>query len=1139
MVERMASPGSLPQGTVTFLFTDIEGSTRLLERLGRDPYGRLLEQQRELLREAVDSGGGAEVDATGDSLLGAFASVEGAVAAAVAAQRALAAAQWPAEAEVRVRMGLHTGEATLGRDGYVGIAVHRGRRVCEAAHGGQILVSSATHAIVAADRPDGIAFKEVGEARLAGFEQPERLFQVVADGLPEAFAAPRAARPWRHEQPALLERVEELTAVDAAIAGAQGGGGRLVVIEGPAGIGKTSLLAEGRARAAASGLTVLYARASELEAAFSFGVVRQLFETAAATSAAEEQSGLFGGAAAQAARLFSPGDSSEGIEEDVYALLHGLYWLTVNLAESRPVALAVDDLQWSDPPSMRWLAYLARRLEGVPVSVLATLRPIEDEHPVLAELLADPATAIVRPTALSAPSVAELVQQELGADAEDAFCLACHHATGGNPLLLRELLRTLAGEDVAPVGASAPAVERLAPDAVTRSVRLRLGRLPAEAARLARVVAVLGDRAEREQAAALAELERRQIAPAAAALARVDLLRPEAPFSFVHPLVRNAVYKSIPAQEREAEHARAAEILAELGAPPEQVAAQVLRAPPESVPRAVTLLREAARRAAAEAGLESALRYLTRALEEPLDEEERGEVLLELAGVEANLGAPTVIAHLRDAVSLSRDPDRQAEAALALGDALYWSGEEEEGVQVLERALADHPDLDVELRHRLEAELIVNATRVPFQYERVRERLARLELTLDEGPGARVLLCGQAYHEAAGGGDAGRAAATALAALTAMSEEERARNYTAGAYALLHTDRLDEGVHLLDATLADVRRRGAVFHFSSLSMTRAIFQYARGALVEAEADGRAALEALPHRNVWFRAAAHGWLAQILVERGLLGEAAALLEAVEATVAPDAFSRAPLLRARALVEAAGGDHRAALARALELGHALATFGHTNPPASYPAWRSLAALEHHALGETQEALALAQEEVELARAWGAPRTLGRALRILGPIEGGDTGIAHLREAVTVLEPSPARLEHAYALADLGAALRRANHRAEAREHLRQALEIAQRSGATRLAEQAHEELIATGARPRRIVQTGAAALTPSERRIAAMAAEGLANREIAQALFVTLRTVEMHLSNAFRKLGVSSRTQLPAALTESEVPVAAGA
>jgi class 3 adenylate cyclase/DNA-binding CsgD family transcriptional regulator len=1119
---------ALPAGTLTFLFTDIEGSTRLLGRLGRDPYAEVLERHRTLLRAAVESGAGREVDATGDSLLAVFSSAAAAVNAAVDAQRALAAEGWTGGVEPRVRIGLHTGEATVGDGGYVGIAVHRGRRVCEAAHGGQILISSATHAILAADAPAGIGFKDVGEARLAGFEQPERLTQIVADGLRDVYAEPRAARPWGGEQAALLERAEELAAVDAAIAAARSGAGRLVVIEGPPGIGKTSVLGEGRGRAAAGGLTVLFARASELEASFSFGVVRQLLEAAVTSATEGEQSRLLGGAAAQAARLFRPSDGSESNEEDLYGLLHGLYWLTVNLADSRPIALAIDDLQWADASSLRWLAYLARRLEGVPVSVFATLRPIEDEHPVLTEILADPTTAIVRPNALSAPSVAELVQQELGAEAEPAFSRACHHATGGNPLLLRELLRTLAGEDVAPVEASTPVVERLAPDAVTRSVRVRLSRLPAEAERLARVVAILGDRADREQAAALAGLERREIAPAAAALARVDLLRPEPPFSFVHPLVRNAVYESIPSPEREAEHARAAEVLDELRAPPEQVAAQLLLAPPESVARTVEVLREAAARAAAEAGLESAVRYLTRALEEPLSDEERGDLLLELAAVEGSLGAPAVIAHLREAVPLMGDPRRQAEASLALGHALYWAGDEEQGVEVLERALAEQADLDLELRYRLEADFVVNATRVPSQYQRARERLAQLDVSLDEGPGARVILTGQAYHQTAGGGDAEQAGAVALAALTAMPPEERARNYTAGAYALLRTDRLDEGVHLLDETLADARKRGAVFHFSSLSMTRGIFHYARGALIEAEADGRAALETLPHRNAWFRFAAHGWLAQILVERAAIDEAAGLLDAVEPTVPADAFSRAPVLRGRTLVDAARGDHRAALAHALELGGALAAFGHTIPAASYPAWRSLAALEHHALGEAAAALALAREEVELAREWGVASTLGRALRILGSIQGGDAGIDLLQESVGVLEPSPARVEHAYALADLGAALRRANRRADAREHLRQALELAQRGGATLLAERAHEELIATGARPRRVELSGAAALTPSERRIAALAAEGQTNRDIAQALFVTLRTVEMHLSNAFRKLGISSRTQLSAAL-----------
>ena len=322
-------------------------------------------------------------------------------------------------------------------------------------------------------------------------------------------------------------------------------------------------------------------------------------------------------------------------------------------------------------------------------------------------------------------------------------------------------------------------------------------------------------------------------------------------------------------------------------------------------------------------------------------------------------------------------------------------------------------------------------------------------------------------------------------------------------------------------------------------MTRATFQYARGALVEAEADARAALEALPHRNVWARPSTHGLLAQILVERSAIDEAAELLDAVEVSVAPDAFSRAPLLRSRALVAAARGDHRAALDHALQLGRALTSFGHTNPPVSYPAWRSLAALEHHALGNTAAAVAMAQEEVELARAWGAPRTLGRALRIPRPDRGrGRRDRADPRGrfgAGALACATRARLRARRPRA----ALRRANHRAEAREHLRQALELAQRGGATRLAEHAHEELIATGARPRRIVQTGAAALTPSERRIAAMAAEGMSNREIAQALFVTLRTIEMHLSNAFHKLDVSSRTQLPAALAESGAPVAADA
>jgi DNA-binding CsgD family transcriptional regulator len=937
------------------------------------------------------------------------------------------------------------------------------------------------------------------------------------------------------EPPVLLERAQELAAIDAEIADALAGSGRFGVVEGSAGIGKSSILSEGRARAADAGMTVLSARGTEIERSFSYGVVRQLFERFVAQSDETTRSRLLAGAAAHAGRLFSaeqPAGQLRTGEDDAFALVHGLYWLALNLAEERPLLISIDDLQSADEASLRWVAYLARRLEGTPVGVLCAVRPTKDEDPVLSELLADPATTIVRPSALSAAAVTELVRGELSRDADEAFCVACHRATGGNPLLLEELIRTVAAEGVAPSAGSVEVLEQLAPDAVARSVKLRLARLPAEAAALARAVAVLGDGADGRHAAALAGIERRSLAPSAALLARVDLLRPDPPLRFVHPLVRNAVYEANPPHERAQQHAKAAAVLAAAGAPLEQVTGQLLHAPPESVEDAVAPLRTAAREAAARGAPGSASRYLKRALEEPASDTERAQLLLELAAAESSLGAPTVVERLREATSLLEDPEHRALAELDLGRALYWAGQEEEGVRVLEHTLEERPVED-DLGRRLQAELLANSARLPGHYEDAWRLADSITVKPEEGPGARLLLCHQAYGEGARGRDRATAIERASQGLSAMSEEERAWNYTTGCYAMFHCDRLEEAIRFLDPLIEAVRRRGAVFNFSSLSMTRAIIHYARGTLGDAEADARTALDALPHHDVWFVPFAHSWLAQVLVERGELDEASALLGNVDALidVVSDPFSSAPLLRARSLLAAARGDHDAALDDALKLGRALAEFGHVNPAASYPPWRSLAALEHHALGQTDAGLALAREEVELARAWGAPRTLGRSLRILGLIEGPSTGIDRLREAVTLLEGSPARLDHAYALTDLGASLRRGNRRADARDVLRAGLELAQRLGAMVLADRAHEELVATGARPRRLVLSGVDSLTPSERRIAAMAAEGLSNREIAQALFVTLRTVEMHLSNAFRKLDVSSRTQLPAALASS--------
>jgi class 3 adenylate cyclase len=188
----------LPAGTVTFLFSDIEGSTRLLQRLGED-YGRLVSQHRRVMRETAAEAGGSEIDVQGDAFFFGFARARDAVGGALAAQRRLAAESWPADAEVKVRMGLHTGEPTLGDEGYLGLDVVRGARIAAAAHGGQVLVSETTRVLLPPQLPDGAEIVDLGEHSLKDMERPERLYQLVAPGLGSDFPAPRTAGLVGHE----------------------------------------------------------------------------------------------------------------------------------------------------------------------------------------------------------------------------------------------------------------------------------------------------------------------------------------------------------------------------------------------------------------------------------------------------------------------------------------------------------------------------------------------------------------------------------------------------------------------------------------------------------------------------------------------------------------------------------------------------------------------------------------------------------------------------------------------------------------------------------------------------------------------------------------------------------------------------
>jgi DNA-binding CsgD family transcriptional regulator len=929
----------------------------------------------------------------------------------------------------------------------------------------------------------------------------------------------------------LLERDTELATVGDLV-GDVGRGGRLLAIEGPPGIGKSALIAEARACAQGAGSEVLSARGSGLERSFSYGVVRQLFEPFLASLPAEERAGLLSGAAALAEQLFDPAQFEADAAADAsLATLHGLYWLAANVAARRPLLLALDDLHWCDLPSLRWLAYLLPRMEELDLSLVVGLRPAEPglDPALVGRIVSDPLATVIRPAPLSTEAATRLLRETLSPDAEDAFCAACREATGGNPLLLRELVHVIAAEGLAPTEENVPRLHEIEARAGSRAVMLRLSGLSPEARALAHAVATLGDDADPRQAALLAGLDAQAVSDAAAALARVDVLRAETPLEFVHPLIRTAVYEELTAPERQNAHARAAWLLAEGGAEPERVAAHLLRSPPAADPQAVATLRDAARRAGSRGASESAVAYLRRALDEPPPEAERPELLLELGSAESRVSGEAAVEHLREAHALAEGPVRRAEAALLLGGQLFVLGGEADAV--FRQALDELAEADPELERLLAAGLITNGLFAPGLHRDAATRLERVRADPGaETVGEKMLLSLLAYHDAR----AGRPAAEVVPlARRALADGRLLRGDTVGglipASGVLAMADLDEVLVVYEQAIAEAHRHGSTLAFGAVKVFRSLALLWRGDLGEAEAETR---EALAAGEVWgatarFARHATAFLTDSLMEQGRLDEAAALL----ADVGPgealpnsarmlflgDSARRLRLLR---------GDLAGGLEEMLQAGRLFEEVGSWNP--AFIAWRSPAALALLQLGRGDEGGPLVEEELELARTWGAPRALGAALRAAGLIEGGERGLALLEEAVEVLSESPAKLEHAKARTELGAALRRANRRSEAREQLRQGLELATICGAVSLAERAETELLATGARPRRIALSGVESLTPSERRVAEMAAEGPTNREIAQALFVTQRTVEVHLTSIYRKLAISSRSQLAAAL-----------
>jgi DNA-binding CsgD family transcriptional regulator len=944
----------------------------------------------------------------------------------------------------------------------------------------------------------------------------------------------------------LLERDGELERIRRCLQRAQEAKGSALVVEGPAGIGKTVLLAAARELAEDGGFQLLRARGAELEREFAFGVVRQVLEPVLAAATDGERASLLHGPPGVAARLLGlPGlpdeaDAAAPVAPDPsFAVLHGLYWLCANLAAERPVALMVDDAHWADGASLRFLAFLLPRLEELGIVVLLGARPGEagPSQELLAALTMDPATEVVTLAPLTIEAVSRLVAAGLGAEPDPAFAAACREATGGTPFLVHTLVAALGEEQISPVAGSAAKVADVASATLGRWAMLRLGRLGTDSARLAQAVAIL-ERADLAQAAALAGLGPPEAARATELLVRAGVLE-EPPLAFAHPLLRGAVYKEIAATERAEAHRRAARLLAEGHASPALVAEHLLAAAPRGDLWAVEHLRTAAKEATARGAPESAAAYLRRALAEPTPPEAEGGVLLELGLAEFSAGQADWWRHLEGAVERADDDTTRTDAALLLAQALRYNERAAEAIEVCDRVAANLEGRDTEARWSLEAQAVrcglLDAATAPSVADRARALLvAATERSLPP-----YALAMAAYVAALGNEPAHLVAELARRALAAsppeLAEQHeppwRVSRSVPGlptvTAALTYAGYRDEALALLDTAVAEAQAVANGLVLPMLLAQRAWLGHPRSDLTAAEADARALLDPpVLSASPLYRPLAIAVVVAILVERGELDEA-------ERELAPVSVDLQGTLLTAAILRHARGRLRLAQRR---LDEALSDFEAAGEVAtrtlalspSFLPWRSDAALVHLTLGEPDAAGRRSGEELELARASGAPPALGVALRAAGLVAAGQRGEELLREAIDVLSGPHNRLEQARALTDLGALLRRCNRRVEARDLLRRAVDAAHRIGAKPLARRAETELRATGAKPRRVLLTGLEALTASERRIAELAAEGRTNAEIAQTLFVTARTVEGHLTHVFQKLDVNARTELPSAL-----------
>ncbi|GAA2653095.1 helix-turn-helix transcriptional regulator [Streptomyces lunalinharesii] len=933
----------------------------------------------------------------------------------------------------------------------------------------------------------------------------------------------------------MVGRADVVRELDRCTREAFSGRARSVVVTGPAGIGKTALL-----RAFLKGDACR--DAAVLQGSCVVGGSRSSFSGLRALLGPGARRALLCGAAHPAVPALAPGalDGRPPHAPDVQHAFHALYRYAADALDRRPLVLALDDARHCDELSLRWLEFLLRRSDDRPLLVALTrqseataLTRGVPAHHALADLVAHCRTTTLRLHPLTEKDVGEAVREFFPVPAAPVFVTRARAASGGNPRLLGRILRELRAAGAGPGVGGADRIAETAERVLAGWARELLDRQPPWVGEVARAVAVLGERGA-DHVGPLAAVPADAVEDARRVLCEAGLVPGNG--QLAHSAVRAAVLAPLDPQALASLHARAALLLSDAGRPAEEIADHLLRLPAIGEPWVPGVLLEAAARAEERGAPETAARYLYRVLEVDPDSV---DIRVRLARVLADTDPPEAVGLLREALAPSVDVRTRARIAAQFGTTGLAVRECSVALKILEEVLdaldaelgPDPAPADRELRTLVEAVFLIVGSHGRSTLAATRKRAASMALPEGDTPAQCQKLAAMGILTAFDGGPPEPAVQQALRATA--SPHLRLKNWTLinSALVLGFADRTEEAVHSLDRVLRHGRKNSAIWTYSLALSIRAVLKHGVGALPDALADARTAVR-LSSSERWSGTLVMPRLALagVLVDRGEAADAERLLAATEPAWREQyvwTYHRYLMVLGRA--RHALGDPEGALALFRECGRSLEE-AEVRQAAFLPWWMEAAGVLAE-LGRAAEAQEPAAHGTRLAQQWGTPRALGLAALARGLATPGERGVELLGEAVRELAASPARVEHSRAELALGRALLARGDRREAREHLRTAAGLAQRCGALALGQDARDALVAAGGRMRKLTASPLDLLTAMERRVASLAAGGAGNRSIAQSLYVSVRTVEMHLTSVYRKLGIAERAQLAMVLRSS--------